>query len=376
MPHANNIQRTKLLVNASPLHNQSAGIHVWTAGFLRALHQRDNDMEVLLIVVQKTNQFPKFKQVVIPTVKWLPGYATFRYFFFFPLVAVWNRVTHFLEPAHFGPFNLPRKIKRITVIHDLTPILFPQWHNFNSWFLQKLFLPGILKRAAHIISVSRSTQRDLIKYVPSAKEKIKVIYPGVSHNNIQNVEEEQEYPWEVEQPFILYVGTLEPRKNIATLIRAFDLLKKDRRNDDLELWLIGQRGWKNEQIDRALESSPHLDSIHLKGYVPLKRLKKAYQNCSVFVYPSLYEGFGLPIIEALHHGAKVVTSNNSSLGEVGGEWVALIEDPLDPKEMAMVIQQQLNAIAPKEIPLKQFLSRYDWQHSVEAFIELLESDAK
>jgi glycosyltransferase involved in cell wall biosynthesis len=372
MQRVNNIQRTKLLVNASPLHNQNAGIHVWTAGFLRALHQRDNGMEVLLIVEQKTNQFPKFKQLIIPTVKWLPGYATFRYFIFFPLAAWWNRVTHVLEPAHFGPFNLPRKIKRLTVIHDLTPILFPQWHNFNSWFLQKLFLPGILKRAVQIITVSRSTQRDLIKYVPSAKEKIKVIYPGVSFNNNQNVEEEQEFPWEVEQPFILYVGTLEPRKNIDTLIRAFDLLKKDGRNDDLELWLIGQRGWKNEQIDRALESSPHLDSIHLKGYVPLKGLKKAYQNCSVFVYPSLYEGFGLPIVEALYYGAKVVTSNNSSLKEIGGEWVTLVEDPLNPLALAEGIQGQLVASPPPLASVRKFLERYTWDRAVENFTKLLE----
>jgi glycosyltransferase involved in cell wall biosynthesis len=152
------------------------------------------------------------------------------------------------------------------------------------------------------------------------------------------------------------------------------LLKQDLRNEALELWLIGQRGWKNEQIDRSLASSPNQNSIRIKGYVSSEALKKAYRNCSVFVYPSLYEGFGLPIIEALHHGAKVVTSNNSSLREVGGEWVTLLDNPLDPKEMAMVVQRQLTASAPEEVPLKQFLSRYDWQNSVEAFYELLESE--
>ena len=132
MISSNNKNQYKLLVNASPLHNQNAGVHFWTLGFLNSLHRNFQDLEVTLIVEQKTNQFPRFRQVVIPTIKWLPGYATFRYFIFFPMVARKIQATHFLEPAHFGPFNVPRRIKRITVIHDLTPILFPKWHNFNS----------------------------------------------------------------------------------------------------------------------------------------------------------------------------------------------------------------------------------------------------
>lgn len=360
--------KTNIVFNAGPIHNQSAGIHVWTKEILKALHdlklngQMPEHLHWILFTEKPTDDYPLFEVKTIPVYPNIPGFASLRLFIVFPIIAMLKKATWFIEPAHFGPFNLPRRIKRITVIHDLTPILFPQWHNFNSRFLQKTFLPQILKKANLIITVSQNSQSDIEKYLPKTKGKIKVIYPGISPNFTPK-------PTPLHNtPYILYTGTIEPRKNLVTLIKAFERLKARQNYTHYRLLLIGKKGWKTQAFDQVLESSPCADSIEIKGYVPLNELVEAYSGCSVFVYPSLYEGFGFPVLEAMSCGAKVITCEHSSLGEIANQHAFLLKNPHDPMELAELMDRAIQS--PNNPKAIEYAKGYQWEKAAMAWLDL------
>jgi glycosyltransferase involved in cell wall biosynthesis len=141
--------------------------------------------------------------------------------------------------------------------------------------------------------------------------------------------------YDFSQPYLLFVSTIEPRKNIQTLINAFNLLKQTVKLDH-HLVLIGRKGWHYQPIFAAIENSPWTHHIHHLNYLSDEDVAFFYSKADVFVYPSHYEGFGLPVLEAMTLGAPVVTSNTSSLPEVAGD-AALLIDPNDPMELAEAI---------------------------------------
>lgn len=318
--------RSKLIaILAGPLDNQSAGVHTYTKEFITALsNNKDRKYEYILIREQKNCDFPEFKHIVVPTINWLPGFATLRLFFLIPLVCRWLKVDAVVEPAHFGPFNLPKWIKRITVIHDLTPILFPELHTFNGWFLHKLFLRRILKKADLIIANSNHTKKDIEKNYPLSIGKVKTIYLGVSKNFQPKIDIKILSKYGIKQPFFLNVGTIEPRKNLNLLLEAFELFNRNG-NKNHQLVFIGKKGWKCEQFFEKIERHPNKLAIKVIGYIPFEELPVFYTMCSAFIYPSKYEGFGLPVVEAIACNAKCIVADNSSLVEVGGEEVDFFE---------------------------------------------------
>jgi glycosyltransferase involved in cell wall biosynthesis len=281
------MKKTNIVFNSGPLHNQSAGIHVWTKEILTALHrlqelgQMPKNFHWILFTEKPTQDFPLFEVKTLPVYRFIPGYAAWRLFFLLPFLAIKSRANYFIEPGHFGPFNLPGSIKRITVVHDLTPILFPQWHQNFSASTQRLFFPRILKKTDQIIAVSKNTQTDLEKIYPVTEGKIRVIYPGISNKF-------SPYPQIERKPFLLFVGTIEPRKNLETLIQAFDELKRNPKFEHFQLIIAGKRGWKTEGFDYTFKKSLNQKDIILEGYVSEERKIELYRICSVFVYPSHY----------------------------------------------------------------------------------------
>jgi glycosyltransferase involved in cell wall biosynthesis len=351
--------KTIVVFNAGPLHNQSAGIHVWTKEILKALHdlklqgQMPDHLHWILFTEKPTDDYPLFEVKTIPVFRYFPGYAAFRLFFLLPFMAIHLRANYFIEPAHFGPFNLPRRIKRITVIHDLTPILFPHWHRRFSSLAQRLFFPQILRNADQIISVSHSTKRDIERVYPFTFGKIKVIYPGISKKFTPDPEVKRE-------PFLLFVGTIEPRKNLEGVIKFFEEIKEIPEFRHFKLIIAGRKGWKTSEFNRAYQNCKYNADINLEGFVSEERKIELYRSCAIFIYLSHYEGFGFPIFEAMACGAPVITSRNSSLEEIGQDYVVYLEG-----NYIEVFQKSLNssALNPK--------NPYTWEKSADTLFEVL-----
>ena len=211
----------RVAILADSLTNQSAGVHHYTKGLINSLEQLNSEIDYIIITERKQKYIKNCKQVVIRNYNFI-GYRALRMFFIIPWMLRKLKVDLVVEPAHFGPFNLPKKVKRITIIHDLTPILFPHFHPFRSQLLQRLFLNKILRKADYIIANSKYTMQDIVKKYSFTKEKINFIHLGydlIFKPQENNKEVLSSYG--IVNDFFLFVGTIEPRKNLKTLITNF-----------------------------------------------------------------------------------------------------------------------------------------------------------
>jgi glycosyltransferase involved in cell wall biosynthesis len=224
----------------------------------------------------------------------------------------------------------------LLVVPDLTHVLHPQWHAGKAPILGRLLMRAALRRAWRVVAISEHTRKDILLYAGRlSPDKVRVAHIGCGEMFRRKVE-----PGQIAEVlrrhgltrrYLLFVGTLEPRKNISGLIRAFSRVAS--RISGHELVIAGRKGWKWEPIEEAAESSPVRARIRFLDYVPAEDLPALYQGADAMVYPSLYEGFGIPVLEAMSCGVPVVTSNVSAIPEVTAD-AALLVDPADEKELA------------------------------------------
>jgi len=311
-------QKKRIAIIADPLDTQYAGIQVYTREIIHALIQLDQQNEYFIIRPKKGQiQASNVSEVIIP-ISSIPLHQRIRQFTSIPKFIQQNNIDIVIEPAHFGPFRLPKSIKTITVIHDLTPLLFPHFHNKMSYWLHRLLLPNILKRADCVITNSEFTRSDVIKKYPFAKDKTKAILLGTHIPEIKSVSTPKLMP--KEEPYFLYMGTLEPRKNLDVLIDAYEEFR-EKKSSKIKLVLAGKVAWGIEDLIEKIKTSSFTEDIILTGFVSEEEKAIWYQKALAFIYPSWYEGFGLPVLEAMSYGVPVVSSNSSSLPEVGGDAV-------------------------------------------------------
>ena len=246
-----------------------------------------------------------------------------------------------------SPEVLPELDARIVVtVHDLIYKTYPQGHTQETLALSDAQFQSFIPRAARIICSSRSTQNDVNRYFPEAKNKTCCIYQGVDTNIFYPLPQwEVASSWEkarekgVAGPFILFVGTIEPRKNLKGLLEAFARLKQKKVFDG-NLVVIGMAGWKGEGVTGLIEHLGIKDNVIFPGFASNDELRVFYNLAEVFVFPSFYEGFGYPILEAFSCGAAVVTSNVSSCPELAAD-AALTVDPVDPQAIAQAMERIL-----------------------------------
>lgn len=364
----------KIAIIADPVDNQKGGIHVYTRELLSALAVHGRQHQYLVVREKDGPPFGHLEQIVLPNLRTGLGLAALRLFLWVPWVLSRQGVDAVLEPAHFGPFNLPKRIRRITVIHDLTPILFPQYHNWHSQWLQRLFLSGILRRADLVLANSKHTAKDLMTHYPHCIGKVHTLLLGADHLRQRPTEQRSFLDGRgINAPYWLSVGTIEPRKNLPRLLHAYGQFRL--RNGVRVLLLIaGQRGWKSDAFFQALEAHPYRQDIHLLGFVPDDALSELYSHALGLVYPSEYEGFGFPVLEAYRCGCPVVCANNSSLPEVGGEW-AFYHDAHDAdslcKAMGVLFNLPAEDRAVRCQAVQAWAARFTWEKYVEAFEQIL-----
>ena len=224
----------------------------------------------------------------------------------------------------------PRRAKLTATVHDLTCFLMPQVHSEGNIKADREFAAAILKRAAGLIAVSENTRQDAIRVLGIPPERIRAIYSGIADAYFEA------QPTPRAKPYALYVGTIEPRKNIDALLDAWALLPASLRAE-CDLLIAGPSGWKSEiTFARAQREAVYL------GYVPEADLPGLTAGASAYVYPSLYEGFGFPVAQAMAAGAPVITSNDSCLPEITGG-AALLIDPRSASEIGSALERVLES---------------------------------
>lgn len=242
-----------------------------------------------------------------------------------------------------GPLEAPDRAKIVVTVHDVIFKAFPDGHTEETIRTGQSQFEEIVRKAAKVICCSKATVNDLQTFFQIPSEKIRLVYQGVDKTTFYPVKAAEERTVQralrekgVEGPYILAVGTIEPRKNLINLIKAFNLLVSEGKFKG-QLVIIGMKGWMEDGIGRLIEEFRLDSSICLLGYVNDAALRYFYNKAEVFVFPSLYEGFGFPIVEAFSCGAPVVTSNVSACPEIAGN-AALTVDPKDPHKIAGAIE--------------------------------------
>lgn len=265
----------------------------------------------------------------------------------------------------------------IVIIHDLIEFnVSDKFSPMKMFYRTKIADPLMVKRSDAIITDSDNSKKDLIKYLDAPENKITVIYNGVDQdkfhriegNELEEVFKARNWPTD----FILYVGTIDhPGKNAIAVVRAFEELKKTGKYSG-QCILAGMPGSGFEFVQNYIEKSDFRDQILITGFVTDKELVALYSKCASFVFVSLYEGFGIPPLEALSCGAKVVVSNTSSLPEVVGD-LGILVNPINQKEVTEGIYKSLQKQATLEYTKKvqSHLQRYTWKNSSQIFEKVL-----
>lgn len=357
----------RIAIIADSVDIQNAGIHVYTRNMVEALQEYTPHEIICIRQGARPDIVFKNDVVVKPFFKFMPK-DPLRIFISIPRKLKNIAPDIVIEPAHFGPFNLPAHIKRITVIHDLTPIKFPQWHPFFSQVLQRLFMPRILNNARLIITNSQNTLSDLQSLYSFTQQKSVAVYPG-NDCFFENCDVDFD-----KQPYFLFTGTIEPRKNLVCLLKAYKEFRL-RTGKTHKLVIVGKKGWKSKDFFERLKSHPNRDDIELKGYVSKTELRDLYRKTTAFIYPSLYEGFGLPVLEAMGCGAPCLCSGTSSISEAGGD-AALYFSPFNSHELAGLMADIANNKTRTNSLIKKgqaHAAQFTWKKFAEEFDRVLKS---
>lgn len=232
--------------------------------------------------------------------------------------------------------------RRVGTIHDVIPYIFPETSTRLDWLIYRCWLPLAVRRLDAIITDSEQSKRDIVRYLPVAEEKVTVIpcaanrhYRPLTSREIQAALSK----YDIHFPYILYVGSIAARKNLPRVLAAYAQVR--RRSDKWRMVIVGARKWKSSPVYETVQRLGLADVVHFTGFVEEVDLPALYNGADLFVFPSLYEGFGLPVLEAMACGTPVVTANRSSLPEVAGD-AALLVDPEDVEAIAAAMQRLLS----------------------------------
>jgi glycosyltransferase involved in cell wall biosynthesis len=291
-----------------------------------------------------------------------------------PIEAIVGRVDLFYSPDFVLPPTLPG-VRTLLTVHDLSFLHYP------DHFVPKLVrylsrvVPRSIARAWRVLADSEATRADLIQLLGVPPGKVEVLYSGVAPRFRPEPEPGEEKRLQAryglgERPYVLSVGTLQPRKNYVRLIRAFARLRPE-----TQLVIAGGRGWLYQEI--YAEAEKHPDRVRILGFVDEADLPALYRGAALFVFPSLYEGFGLPVLEAMACGVPVVCSDASSLPEVAGE-AALLVDPHDEEGLAERMERALADERLREEMIVRGLeqaARFTWERAARQLLAALDAVA-
>jgi glycosyltransferase involved in cell wall biosynthesis len=344
----------RIAIDGRTMTRNKSGVGMYAFRTVESLLRIDqqNDYHLFLVEENERLSAPNLTKVLIPGYdrmgrnRWWENVMLPRYLrqhevdlFFSPAYAL----TMYPRLQRFIPALTPLRSRLVVTIHDVIGFVMPETFTWKMRLWLRVFAGNAARIAHHIITISQTTKNDFIHYTGCPSEKVSVIYNSIDDRfcPIDDVRERQRVQQKYNLPdtFILYVGTIEPRKNLPTLSQAYSLLPEHLRGR-YPLVLAGGLGWKTEPILASIHRSHQRGEILLTGYVEDEDLPTLYNLASLFVYPSLYEGFGYPVLEAMACGIPVVCSNRASLPEVAGD-AAILVNPYDARELARAMERVL-----------------------------------
>lgn len=320
----------KVCMDISPAVYRRAGIGRYTQELLAALLKEKADIEFTAFSVEPENNAIEHAFDDIPRIRKKTSNKCWRLNVMGAYLArlCQDHLFQGVDIFHATDNTLPRLTgaKSVFTLYDLAFRIYPKTHTiYNRWFL-KIMMPRFLNAADAVIAISESTKRDAERFYHFNSNKIRVVYPGIG-SRFQPIRDTNEWDrirrtYRLPDRYLLYVGSVEPRKNLTTLFEAFRHIKPG----DVKLVVVGRKGWRYNPILEHLSGLKMDDRIIFTDFVPDQDLPVLYSRALAFIYPSLYEGFGLPVLEALACGTPVVASSASSLPEAAGD-AAILLDP-------------------------------------------------
>ena len=328
------MRKIRVCVDATPLLLRSAGVKTYVYYWTEALRRTAGE-DVL-------TRFPYLDRIgpcdhersVAPLGSTVAGLALLHLANRTPF-PILNHLGKALDVFHASHqlIRPPRNTRLTATLYDMTCWLVPEMHSASNVKVAKRFGEQVLKRSDGLIAISESTRADAVRILGLDPERIQVIYPGVAESFFKV------QPPVEGKPYILFVGTIEPRKNVKTLLDAYEQLPAELRSA-YDLVIAGSPGWGDPCVVERLRSG--IPGVRYLGYVAEDHLPPLTAGATIFVYPSLYEGFGLPVAQAMAAGVPVVTSNVSSLPEVAGDG-GLLVDPCSSGELAQALERLLES---------------------------------
>lgn len=272
-------------------------------------------------------------------------------------------------PAHTAPFFHPKNT--VVTVHGLEYEIMPEAYSLFERLYMRFSIKNSCRWAKRIISVSKNTKRDLINLYEIPEKKINLVYEGYEDRTGELDLSDGEKIIAL-KPYFLFIGRLEKRKNTKRIVEAFNRFK-EKTGSAHKLVLGGKFGYGEEEIRGAIDASPYRDEIILFGFVADAEKWELYRNASIFLFPTLYEGFGLPVLEAQSQGVPVITSNTSSLPEVANGSAFLV-DPAEPEMIASaMIDITQNEKLSRDLVRKGYenIKRFSWRNCADLIARVL-----
>ena len=375
----------------SPEHGEMTGIGQYVRHLVRHLLKIDEENDYVLFFDERARKgdaaalvgpHRNARTVTLPLSRFkkLLPYAYSHRFVASAIAKAGADVFH----ATTGSAPLGYRGTTVATAHDLAIYLHPEWFPGAQFFSRRFVVPASLRRAARVIAVSASTKRDLMEVFGLPSEKIAVVHEGVEAAPPEAWERGK--PHGLAKPYLLFLGTVEPRKNVEGLVRAYASLAErfPQLVGETELVIAGARGWKSGKAFAAIDAANKAlgrkgPRVRVLGYVPEKEKPALMAGALAFVFPSRYEGFGLPVLEAMALGVPVITSNVSSLPDIAGGGAALLVDPEKPAELSLALKHLLEDDAKRAELGRRGLERsteFDWDKTAGETLEVYEAAAR
>lgn len=365
-------------------NNIKSGVEEYTENLLAHLLPLDKDIKFKLFFASFRGELPNYDWLSLKNVELFKFKIPNKILFLSSGLLdqpkadkLMDGVDVFFSP-HFFLTSLSKSCKRVTTFHDLSYVHYPEFFSWrkNIWHNLEMNPKWQSRFSDKIIAVSDSTAKDLANIYEVDPTKVEVIYSGISPDIKRPTPEKLvEFKMRNKLPdqFILSLGKLEPRKNIVSIIKAFNIIKNKNLFNDLHLVIAGSRGWLYKDIFREIDHSPYKNKIIIKDHVSDEERSFYFSLAEVFIYPSFFEGFGFPPIEAMKCGTPVIVSGNSSLPETV-EKAGLLIKPNNLGDLTRAIELVLDNKSLRTALIKDGIKRselFNWHNTAEKTLSCL-----